>query len=679
MDSIGGSKYFITFIDDFSRYVCVYYLKQKSEALSKFKEFVNLMTNITGKRVKVLRSDNGGEYCSHAFAEYLKEQGIKHETTVPYNPAQNGLAERMNRTIVESARSTIHFSNVPKDFWAEAVNTAVYLKNRSPSVALKEETPYECMFGVKPNVSSLKIFGCIAHVHIDSQARKKFDMKSRKAIFVGYPEGTKGFKLYDPVVKRFLCSRDVIFDERKFYDFKEKELSHSNVEIIDYDILPDEQNAENEVAAQDNMRDNAPVGENYEQRFLRELENLPQKRQRKAPRRLIEEEADYCYISDILTADIDEPKSLNEAWNGEYSIHWKEATDSEFSSLQSNDTWDLVPAPKNKNVVGCRWIFKAKRKSNGSLDRFKARLVAQGYTQEQGVDYHEVFAPVVRCTAVRSLLALANNLDLEVHQMDVRTAFLQGTLDADIYMKQPTGYVDKEKPEYVCKLKKSIYGLKQAARCWNIAIDEFLKLNGFKMSGADSCLYVKSVKDVNGNINFVILALYVDDILLMSNSNDMMAREKESLSKRFNISDQGEVHFILGMLIQRNRKERTLTISQPKYFEGVLKRFNMENCKQVSTPLEPGRKFEKLSDCDTPIDTQRYQMIIGCLTYASTATRPDIAAAVSILSQFMAKPGKQHWEGVKRVLRYIKGTLDYSLKYSADKEEITLCGYSDAD
>ena len=166
-------------------------------------------------------------------------------------------------------------------------------------------------------------------------------------------------------------------------------------------------------------------------------------------------------------------------------------------------------------------------------------------------------------------------------------SILQGTLDVDIYMKQPNAYYDREKSEYVCTLRKSIYGLKQAARCWNIAIDEFLNLNGFKMSGADTCLYVKTVKDVNGKINFVILALFVDDILLMSNSTDMVARAKESLSKRFKISDQGEVHSILGMLIQRDRKERTLTISQPKYLEGVLKRFKMENCEQVSTPLEP--------------------------------------------------------------------------------------------
>ena len=243
--------------------------------------------------------------------------------------------------------------------------------------------------------------------------------------------------------------------------------------------------------------------------------------------------------------------------------------------------------------------------------------------------------------------------------MDMRIAFLQGTLDDDIYMRQPNGYVDRDKPDYACKLKKSIYGLKHAARCWNTAIDGFLKSNGSKMTGADSCLYVTSSKEANGKANFVILAHYVDDILLISNDTDMLKREKESLSDRFQISDQGEVHFILGVLIKRNRKKRTLTISQPNYLESILKRFDMENCKHVSTPLEAGRKFEKLLDSDTPIATQKYQMIIGCLTYASTATHSDIAAAVSTLSQFMSKSGKQHWEGVKRVLQYIKWTLTY--------------------
>ena len=246
-------------------------------------------------------------------------------------------------------------------------------------------------------------------------------------------------------------------------------------------------------------------------------------------------------------------------------------------------------------------------------------------------------------------------------------------------MKQRHVYIDKEKQDHVCKLRRSIYGLKQAARCWNNAIDEFFKASGYVKSSTDTCLYVKSQKDDSGEINFVILALYVDDILLLSNNTHMMKREKDSLSERFQIIDQGEAHFLLGMMIKRNRKQKILSISQPRYLEGILKRFNMENCKSVTTPLEQGRKYQKLNDEDLPVETHKYQMIIGSLTYASTATRPDIAAAVGTLSKFMSKPGKEHWEGIKRVLRYIKGTVNHGLIYSANINDTLLQEYSDAD
>ena len=181
--------------------------------------------------------------------------------------------------------------------------------------------------------------------------------------------------------------------------------------------------------------------------------------------------------------------------------------------------------PENKNVIGCRWLFKVKRSSDGKFDRFKARLVAQGYTQEHGIEYQEVYAPVIRYSAIRSLLALANHFDLEIHQLNVKTAFLQGTLDTEIYMKQPRGYTDKTKPDYVCRLKRSIYGLKKSARCCNTPIDNYLKSDCYITSGEDTCLYTKSTKAEDGKIHFVILALYVDDILLVSNSSDMMTKE----------------------------------------------------------------------------------------------------------------------------------------------------------
>ena len=187
------------------------------------------------------------------------------------------------------------------------------------------------------------------------------------------------------------------------------------------------------------------------------------------------------------------------------------------------------------------------------------------------------------------------------------------------------------------------------------------------------------MKQSNGKVDFIILALYVDDILLFSNNIDMLTKEKITLGKRFKVEDQDEVHYVLGMSVKRNRKSRTLSISQPKYLEGILKRSNMDKCKPVSTPLEQGRKFQQLSDDEKPVDVQAYQMIIGCLTYATTATRPDLAAAVGILSKFMSKPGKDHWTGIKRILRYIQGTLNYGLVFSADDKSHTLVGFSDAD
>ena len=434
----------------------------------------------------------------------------------------------------------------------------------------------------------------------------------------------------------------------------------------DQDELVNQESAEN-VDENQQVENNQQVGETFEETFMNEVRNVGERRIRRPPKRFDEE----CYVVNDLTAEINEPTNMDEAYSGEHSAEWKKATDSEFNSLIENDTWELVTLPEGKNIVGSKWVFKVKRDANGTVERFKARLVAQGYSQAEGVDYHEVFSPVVRNTSIRTLLALANTCDWEVHQMDVHTAFLQGDLDEEIYMKQPDGYVDEENPNHVCKLKKSLYGLKQAARCWNSAIDSYLKSDGYKQIGA--------VKRQNAKIDFVILSLHVDDILLFSNDVGMLNKEKKSLGKRFKIEDLGDVNHVLGMLVKRDRKSRILTISQPKYLEGVLKRFNMENCKPVSTPMEPGKKFYELSDDEDPVNVHEYQKIIGCLTYATTSTRPNLASAVGILSKYMSRPGKEHWQGVKRILRYVQGTLNYGLIFRPKDNTCTLTGYSDAD
>ena len=255
----------------------------------------------------------------------------------------------------------------------------------------------------------------------------------------------------------------------------------------------------------------------------------------------------------------------------------------------------------------------------------------------------------------------------------VKTAFLNGIIEHDTFISQPEGFIDH--PNYVCKLKKSLYALKQSARCWNQTLNNFLIANGYQRNGADNCIYVKSEKKIDGFISFVILAVYVDDIIPVSNDVNMLKVEKESLCQEFEMTDQGEIHFILGMSLKRNHTARTLSINQEKYLESLLNRFEMEGCKPMPTPLHRRKKFHKRTDEEEQCDQSIYQQAIGCPTYVSTATRADITAAVGILSQFMSRPSKDHWTGVKRALR----TMSYRLKFSVNGHEVDLYGFSDAD
>ena len=409
----------------------------------------------------------------------------------------------------------------------------------------------------------------------------------------------------------------------------------------------------------------------YEETFMDKVKNIGTVRNRKLPLKLREENA---YLT--LTVDVDEPRTVQEAITSSYSSEWCEAMEDEYRSLLKNKTWELVERPEGVNIVGNKWVYKLKRNSDGDIDSFKARLIAQGYTQTYGMDYNEVFSPVARTSAIRSILAIANAMNLEIHQMDVRTAFLNGNLDCLVYMEQPQGFVNSQKPDFVCKLRKGICGLKQAARCWNETIDNFLKSRGYNSSAADSCVYMKKVEE-HGNIKFIIILLYVDDLIPVSNDLQLLNVEKEALCKRFDMVDNGDISFILGLKVKRDRKMQFLTISQSTYLEEILKRFKMENCNPVATPLEPGRQFYKINENDVPFDRNIYQQAIGCLTYVSVCTRPDIAVAVSVLSQFMSQPSEDHWSGVKRIFRYIKGTLNYGLKFAGS--DLTLKGYSDAD
>uniref|UniRef100_A0AAV1U7S1 Reverse transcriptase Ty1/copia-type domain-containing protein n=1 Tax=Peronospora matthiolae TaxID=2874970 RepID=A0AAV1U7S1_9STRA len=334
------------------------------------------------------------------------------------------------------------------------------------------------------------------------------------------------------------------------------------------------------------------------------------------------------------------------------------------TSLIQNDTWEIVPLPKDRKAIGCRWVFRVKENQNGEVERFKARLVAKGFSQKFGVDYEETFTPGAKFTLIRVVLSIAAKYGLMLHQMDVKTAFLNGSLDEDIYMDQPARYLYAKQPEYVGKLKRSLNNLKQSTRMWNQMIDEFMIKMGFNKSESDHCIYIKRDDQVK-----ILVVLYVDDLILASSSNELLKSTKMALSTRFEMKDLGELNYFLGMEIKNDRKTGMVTVRQTKFLESVLTKFGMDNSKPVKTPQYTGLKLTK-NMCDQECkheDTMcnvPYRSAVGGVMYLMVATRPDLAVAVGSLSQFLFDPCPTHWQALKRVLRYLQATPSHGLKFT---------------
>ena len=648
--SLGGAEYFLSFIDDKTRYVWVYCLKHKDQVFEKFCEWQAMVQKATGKMLKAIRTDNGGEFTSNEFEAHLRAEGVRHEVTIPKNPEQNGVAERMNRTLVETVRSMLSHAKLPHKFWGEALSTAAYLRNRSPTKAVDGMTPYEAWTGEKPQVNHLRVFGCQAFVYIPKDERKKLDSKSKKCILMGYGVTTKGYRLYDSCKRKIVFSRDVIFNEQKCGFEESTQQEAQKYVCLEYSDEPAE-----------------TVG--LPESLPESPESLPEP---PLPRRHSERERKQTefYGHRCNLTDIKEPKSISEAKENQ---QWVDAMENEIQSLHDNDVWELVELPRDRKSVGSRWVFKVKTNADGSIERCKARLVAKEYSQREGLDYDETFSPVVRSESVRSVIALAAMNGLRLHQMDITTAFLHGDLEEEVYMKQPEGFVTQGQEHLVCRLKRSIYGLKQAPRCWNQALDAQLKRMDFEQSSNDPCVYT------NTTDGLMILAVYVDDILLAGKSPQRIAQVKADLGEHFRVKDMGELHYFLGVNVKQNSDSTEIWIGQPSYTQTVLKKFGLENCKPAATPVAQGTKLLKASEDSELFDATLYKSAVGMLLYLSGWTRPDITFAVSNVARYCSKPTKEHWVAVKRILRYLKGTSNFGLMYSNKDVDRPMTGFSDAD
>ncbi|KAL0341917.1 UNVERIFIED_CONTAM: Retrovirus-related Pol polyprotein from transposon TNT 1-94 [Sesamum calycinum] len=554
------NRYFILFIDDYSRMTWVYFMREKSEVFKVFKKFKNLVEKQSGRSIKVLRSDRGKEYNNSEFDKFCEEEGIEHQTTVSYNPQQNGVSERKNRTVMEMARSMLQEKHLPKAFWAEAVYTAVYLLNRCPTKAVQNMTPIEAWSGKKPSAKHLRVFGSICYVHIPTEKRHKLEEKTEKGIFLGYSTQSKGYRIYNLKTKKLIISRDVEFDEDAMWNWDEEKVERQSV-MIPKETPPQQQQEEGTDQAE----------------MERRSQQAPGSPRRPPPSEEIEEETPPRRTK--LLSDIYETCNfiMLEPENFETAVKhkvWVQAMEEEIKMIEKNNTWELADRPKDKEVIGVKWIYKTKLNADGSIQKHKARLVAKGYSQLPGIDYTETFAPVARLDTIRALIAIAANKKWKIYQMDVKSAFLNGYIDEEIYVEQPQGFIAKGSEEKVLRLKKALYGLKQAPRAWYSRIDKYFMDRGFRRSLSEPTLYIKS----QGN-DTLIVSLYVDDLIYTGNNEKMIQDFKEDMMKTFEMSDLGLMHFFLG--IEINQEKEGIFICQRKYTETYSRSSKWKAARQL--------------------------------------------------------------------------------------------------
>ena len=386
----------------------------------------------------------------------------------------------------------------------------------------------------------------------------------------------------------------------------------------------------------------------------------------------------YIGEQDYDIGSVTDPITYAEAVSCPQSELWLDAMRDEIQSMRHNGVWELIELTEGHRPIGCKWVYKTKRDHKGKIEKFKARLVAKGFTQKEGVDYEATFSPVSSKDSFRVIMALVAHFDMELHQMDVKTAFLNGDLNEEVYMMQPEGFVANDLGTLVCRLEKSIYGLKQASRQWYLKFHSVVASYGFVENKVDQCIYCK----VSGR-KLIFLILYVDDILLASSDLGLLHETKRMLSKNFDMEDLGEASFVLGIEIHRNRSCRLLGLSQRAYVDRILERFNMQQCKPGIAPVCKGDKLS-LSQC-LHSDIEKAQMknvpyasALGSIMYAQVCTRPDIAFATGLLGRYQSNLGHDHWIAAKKVMRYLKRTKDYMLIYK-HVQDLQLVGYLDSD
>lgn len=650
-----GSRYIVSFIDDYSHFAMIYLMRKKSDVFEKFREYEATVTAAFGLSISKMTVDQGREYCSNAQKQFYKRKGIQLEVTVAYTPQQNGVAERFNRTLVEKVRAVLIDSGVPKNLWCEAALACVYLLNRSPTAALPVGvSPAARWFGSEPSLEKLRVFGCRCFAWIPHQQRKKLDPKSREMIMIGY--APNGYRLWDMQARKVRIARDVKFDEGTFpysqlkpvenvplvvnFPFEQEgEVFEENAGAIFPDNDAGNSGGEKSAAVTDDEDDFADPEEGptdalpsqiKRRETLNESALRHSERERRLPGKLFDYFVNYrATAGDSFSSDV--PTCYDEIVRRKDQREWLGAIQDELQSMAVNNVWRFVKCPDGVKPLKAKWVFRVKDDADGNPVRYKARLVAKGFLQKHGLDYADTFAPVAKLATIRTVLAASVHQGFSLHHMDVKTAFLYGELKENIYMVVPDGV--KAPPNTVCQLLKSLYGLKQSPRCWNEKFNEKLLKLGFVRSKHDYCLYTRIQ-----NENEIYVVIYVDDLLICGRRLDTIMKLKQQLTTMFEMTDCGDVTHFLGMRVDYDKKQGSLRLTQEANIEKLLVRFDMANCNTVKTPVEKGIQLTRTGEPTT----QPYRELLGSLMYVMLCTRPDICYSIGFLGRFQQDPTTQH-------------------------------------
>ncbi|KAD2805333.1 hypothetical protein E3N88_38710 [Mikania micrantha] len=687
--SLARKRYCLVVVDDYSRFCWTFFLFSKDETSDKIIALVTHLERQFSLPVKMIRSDNGTEFKNQVLDKFCISKGILRQYSAPRTPAQNGVVERKNGTLIEAARTMLADSGLPLSFWAEAVNTACFVLNRVHIVKRHNKTAYEVLYKIKPLISFFKVFGCPWFILNTKDSLSKFAAKVDSGYFVGYSQTSKAYRAFNLRTKIIEESINVKFNELA----STSSFPSAPDDLFDlesFSFIPSIPSYSPSTESCQTSEDLSSIEEDSVSKFFTSFPSHQINSQEANSQN--QDDIPSTPLSPVLdNASIDVPDHI---LNSLSPIENSSSSD----DASSNNCLDIIPFNKNhplEQILGdlskgvqtrsqisnfCLHAaflsqiepskYQEALKDNNWIEAMQDELLlVVRYCQEEGIDYDETFAPVARLEAIRLFLAFAISHNIKVYQMDIKSAFLYGTIKEEVYVCQPPGFDDVHHPDWVYKLDKALYGLKQAPRAWYDTLSQFLLSNNFSRGTIDKTLFIKRVDK-----ELLLVQIYVDDIIFGSTKPSMCEQFSKLMSSKFEMSALSELKTFLGLQVKQT--PHGTFIHQSKYVKDLLNKFDMNDCKIISTPMatSPGICPD---DNGEPVDQTLYRCMIGSLMYL-TASRPDIMYATCVCARYQSAPKQSHLSFVKRILRYLKGTPVLGIWYPAN-QICKLVGFTDSD